>query len=365
MPVLQKILVSSFKNIDIQELSLSPNINCITGDNGEGKTNLLDAVYYLSMTKSAFSQSDRFNYMRGRDAFAITGLYAMENGLLNKYSVSVSAGEKSVRLNDKAYDKISDHIGALPVVIVSPYDISLVNDSGEERRRFLNSILSQLDHEYMRSVQSYNKLLLQRNSLLKTGVSDRSYVSVLDEKLSQLADYIYQKRDGFVCKLIPVIREYYCKVSGRDDSVDVRYRSDISEGSLADLLKDSLERDLRLGYTTRGVQRDDLEFVISGFPLKKCGSQGEQKSFMVSLKFAQYSLMRDVYGFPPMMLLDDLFDKLDQGRVANLLKIVLGNDFGQVFITDCNRSRMRKVVDALTEERAYFEVEGGCFTRVG
>lgn len=365
MPVLQKILVSSFKNIDLQELSLSPNINCITGDNGEGKTNLLDAVYYLSMTKSAFSQSDRFNYMRGRDAFAITGFYAMENGLVNKYSVSVSGGEKSVRLNDKAYDKISDHIGVLPVVIVSPYDISLVNDSGEERRRFLNSILSQLDREYMRAVQSYNKLLLQRNSLLKTSLRDMSYVSVLDEKMSQLAGYIHEKRVGFVSKIIPVVRDYYRRVSGGDDVVDVLYRSDLSGGSLAELLKASFERDCQLGYTTRGVQRDDLEFVISGFPLKKCGSQGEQKSFMVALKFAQYSLMRDVYGFPPMMLLDDLFDKLDQGRVSNLLKIVLGNDFGQVFITDCNRSRMRNVVDALTEERAYFEVEGGCFTRVG
>ncbi len=362
MPVLEKIIVSGYKNIAFQELSLSRGVNCITGGNGEGKTNLLDAVYYLSMTKSAFSQSDRYNSIGGCGEFSISGLYLFENGTENRYSVSLKDGDKSVRVNGKPYPKISGHIGVLPIVMVSPYDTVLVNGAGEERRRFLNMLLSQLDKEYLRALQGYNRLLVQRNSLLRSGAADKSLLSVIDSRLSAPAGYIHAARKDFSTRVLPLVREHYRAISGSDPEMDVAYRSDLEDACMEECLAACFDRDMSAGHTTKGIHRDDLDFLIGGLPLRKCGSQGQQKSFTVALKFAQYSIMRDVYGFPPLMLLDDLFDKLDPGRVESLLRIVLGNGFGQIFITDCNKTRMQSMVDRLAEEKAYFEVKSGVFT---
>lgn len=365
MPALKKIVVQNFRNIAFQELSFSPNINCISGNNGEGKTNLMDAVWYLSMTKSAFASSDRFNFRHGTDTFAVSGTYSMNMGPDVRFSVQVDGkGEKKVRRDDKAYSKISEHIGVLPIVMVSPSDTSLVSESGDDRRRFVNSVLSQMDREYLAAMQQYNRFLFQRNKVLKDGTFDESLLDVFDERMNEYAGVIHGKRDAFVKDLLPLVAEHYATLSGGRETVSIDYRSDLRKGSLVELLKASREKDRLFKYTTAGIQRDDFLFEMNGFPIRRCGSQGQQKSFLVSLKFAQYELMKRRYGFPPMLLLDDVFDKLDMSRISNLLGMVAGSDFGQIFITDSNKVRMSGIVDGLTADRAYFEAVGGEFREI-
>lgn len=365
MPALKKIVVQNFRNIAFQELSFSPNINCISGNNGEGKTNLMDAVWYLSMTKSAFASSDRFNFRHGTDTFAVSGTYSMNMGPDVRFSVQVDGkGEKKVRRDDKAYSKISEHIGVLPIVMVSPSDTSLVSESGDDRRRFVNSVLSQMDREYLAAMQQYNRFLFQRNKVLKDGTFDESLLDVFDERMNEYAGVIHGKRDAFVKDLLPLVAEHYATLSGGRETVSIDYKSDLRKGSLVELLKASREKDRIFKYTTAGIQRDDFLFEMNGFPIRRCGSQGQQKSFLVSLKFAQYELMKRRYGFPPMLLLDDVFDKLDMSRISNLLGMVAGSDFGQIFITDSNKVRMSGIVDGLTADRAYFEAVGGEFREI-
>lgn len=365
MPVLEKIVISDFRNIELQELEFSPNINCISGNNGEGKTNLLDAIYYLSMTKSAFASSDKYTFRYGTEEFSISGTYRMENGLSSRFSLKMTTkGEKKVKRDDKAYGKVSEHVGILPIVMVSPADISMVSESGEERRRFVNAVLSQMDREYMTSLQQYNRLLLQRNKMLKEMEPDRSLLEVIDMRMSALAEPIYQARKKFVEDLKPIIAEYYKAVSGGSEQVDIEYESELSKASLEELLAVSYEKDRILKYTTAGLQRDDFAFKMNGWPIRRHGSQGQQKSFLVSLKFAQYEIMKKNYGFAPVLLLDDVFDKLDMGRISNLLEMVSGKDFGQIFITDSNKVRMSGIVDGLTQDRAYFETTAGTFRKI-
>lgn len=365
MPVLEKIVISDFRNIELQDLEFSPNVNCISGNNGEGKTNLLDAIYYLSMTKSAFSTSDKFNFRHGADEFSLSGTYRMENGLSSRFSMKISSkGEKKLRRDDKAYNKVSDHVGALPIVMVSPADISLVSESGEERRRFVNAVLSQMDREYMSAMQQYNRLLLQRNRMLKEMDPDRSLLEVMDMRMSALAEPIYKARRKFIEDIRPVVAQYYKEVSGGSELVGIEYDSELSKASLDMLLEASYEKDRIMKYTTSGIQRDDFIFTMNGHPIRRYGSQGQQKSFLVSLKFAQYEIMKRNYGFAPILLLDDVFDKLDMGRISNLLQMVASNDFGQIFITDSNKVRMSGIVDRLTQDRAYYETVSGTFTRL-
>ena len=365
MPILEKIVISDFRNIGLQELEFSPNLNCISGNNGEGKTNLLDAIYYLSMTKSAFASSDRFNFRHGTEEFFLSLTYRMENGLSSRFSIKAALkGDKKLRRDDKAYDKVSDHIGILPVVMVSPSDISLVSESGEERRRFVNSVLSQMDREYMASMQQYNRLLQQRNRMLKDFNMDRTLLEVIDMRMASVAEPVYQARKRFVEDLLPVVREYYRLLSGDSETVGIEYESELSKASLDMLLEASYERDCAMKYTTSGIQRDDFIFTMNGHPIRRYGSQGQQKSFLVALKFAQYEVMKRNYGFAPVLLLDDVFDKLDMNRISNLLQMVASNEFGQIFITDSNKVRMSGIVDRITSDRAYFDTAGGSFRRI-
>ena len=366
MPSLKRIVIQDFRNIRLQEIAFSPNVNCISGGNGEGKTNLMDAIWYLSMAKSAFAAGDRFNFRHGTDAFSLAGVYAMPSGPDARFSISVdAAGEKKIRRDDKPCSRISSHIGLLPIVMVSPSDISLVSESGEDRRRFVNSVLSQMDREYLSAVQQYNRLLFQRNKMLKDGTFDDSLLGIFDERMGEYASRVYQSRESFIKDLEPVVSEYYKALSGGKETVSVSYVSDLAKAPLEDLLKASREKDLALRYTTSGVQRDDFIFKMDGYPIRRCGSQGQQKSFLVSLKLAQYEIMKKRYGFPPTLLLDDAFDKLDMGRIGNLLGMVAGSDFGQIFITDSNKVRMAGIVDKLTADRAYFEAVGGEFKEAG
>ena len=357
MPSLKKIVVQDFRNIAFQELSFSPNVNCISGNNGEGKTNLMDAIHYLSMTKSAFPAPDRYNFRYGTDGFAIGGTYTMENGLESRFAIRVKEGEKRLSRDDKPYTRMAEHIGVLPVVMVSPGDSALVSESGEERRRLANAVLSQMDREYLAAVQAYNRLLAQRNKILKDPVPDSALLDVLDSRMAVHAARIFECRQKLVEELKPVVAEYYRLISGGGESVSIEYKADVFGGFR--------ERDFQLRYTSSGPQRDDFLFTMDGHPIRRAGSQGQQKSFLVALKFAQYEVMKRSYGFAPMLLLDDVFDKLDLGRISNLIAMVAGQDFGQIFITDTDRERLSGIVDRITEDRTYFNAEGGVFTKVG
>ena len=365
MPILEKIVISDFRNIELQELEFSPNINCISGNNGEGKTNLLDAVYYLSMTKSAFASSDKFTFRHGTEEFSIAGTYRMENGLASRFALKMTTkGDKKVKRDEKPYNKVSEHVGVLPVVMVSPADISMVSESGDERRKFVNAVLSQMDHEYLVTLQQYNRLLQQRNKMLKDMNPDRSLLEVIDMRMAALSDPIYKARKKFVEDLKPIVSEYYRLVSGGSEEVDITYETELDKAPLDQLFAVSYDRDRALRYTSSGLQRDDFSFTMNGWPLRRHGSQGQQKSFLVSLKFAQYEIMKRSYGFAPLLLLDDVFDKLDMGRISNLLQMVSGKDFGQIFITDSNKVRMAGIVDVLTQDRAYFETSAGTFKKI-
>ncbi len=365
MPVLEKIVISDFRNIQLQELEFSPNVNCISGNNGEGKTNLLDAIHYLSMTKSAFAASERFIFRHGTEEFSLAGTYRMENGLTSRFALKMtSKGEKKVRRDDKPYNKVSEHVGVLPIVMVSPSDISMVSESGEERRRFVNAVLSQMDREYMVAMQQYNRLLQQRNRMLKDMQADQSLLEVIDMKMSALSEPIHRARRQFTEDLKPLVAEYYKSLSGDAEQIGIEYESELSKAPLDRLLASSYEKDRILKYTTSGIQRDDFIFTMNGHPIRRCGSQGQQKSFLVSLKFAQYEIMKRNYSFAPILLLDDVFDKLDMGRISNLLQMVVSKDFGQIFITDSNKVRMSGIVDGLTKDRAYYETVAGTFNRL-
>ena len=277
----------------------------------------------------------------------------MENGLESRFSIQVKEGEKKLVRDDKPCPRMGEHIGLLPVVMVSPGDSALVSDSGEERRRFANAMLSQMDREYLAAVQAYNRLLAQRNKLLKDLSPDPALLDVLDSRMAVPAARISAFRGQLAQDLQPVVGEYYRLISGGGESVSIDYKPDA--------FAPDRERDIALRYTSSGPQRDDFLFSMDGHPIRRAGSQGQQKSFLVALKFAQYEIMKRSYGFAPILLLDDVFDKLDMGRISNLIGMVAGADFGQIFITDTDRARLSGIVDRLTEDRAYFNAAGGVF----
>ena len=360
MPILEKIVISDFRNIQLQELEFSPNVNCVSGNNGEGKTNLLDAIYYLSMTKSAFASSDKFNFRHGTDEFSIAGTYRMENGLSSRFALKMSSkGEKKVKRDDKPYGKVSEHVGVLPIVMVSPSDISMVSESGEERRRFVNAVLSQMDREYMSALQQYNRLLLQRNKMLKENTLDRSLLEIIDMRMAAYAEPVYKARKAFVEELRPIVKEYYKAVSGDSEEIDIEYDTELAKAGLDQILAASYEKDRVLRYTTSGPQRDDLVFTMNGHPIRRYGSQGQQKSFLVALKLAEYRLFARYAECKPILLLDDLFDKLDMRRVAQLLKLTGGDDFGQILITDCNKHRLQRTLSDAGVEYRLFNINNG------
>lgn len=364
---IRRLALTDFKNIADLSLEFSPKINCISGNNGEGKTNLLDAIHYLSMTRSYFSPTDRFTCRHGTGAAFLNASYRLEDGTEDRVSVKVvDGGQKTVRRNDKTYERFSDHVGRYPAVMVSPYDTSLINGSSDERRRFLNMILSQTDREYMKRLQLYNKILAQRNGLLKMDRVQDDLLEAMAMQLSVHASYISGKRAGFCSRLEATASEYYSVISSSREEISIGYESDLSDGNLDDILSSCVSRDKALRYTTAGVHRDDLKLSLSGYPIKSCGSQGQQKSFLISLKLAQYSVMREMCsGKSPVLLLDDVFDKLDMDRVASLLRMVAGDSFGQIFITDSNKVRMDGIVASITEEHADFVMKDGVCTRTG
>ena len=365
MPVLQKIIIQDFRNIALQEVAFSPNINCIWGGNGEGKTNLLDAIYYLSMTKSGIHTADKFNFRHGCKSFAISGLYAMEERPDCRFSIQVTEGsDKKVKKDDKPYPRIAEHIGTLPVVMVSPADTELVSESGEERRKFVNAFLSQTDRKYLGDMLQYNRLLAQRNRLLKEESPDMTLLEAFDARMAGPAKDIAAAREAFAARMQPVVNRYYEAISGGKEKVSISYKSDLKGEDFQSLQLRHRDRDRASRYTVAGIHRDDFLFMMEDYPIRRCGSQGQQKSFLVALKFAQYEIMKNSCGFPPVLLLDDLFDKLDMQRAGNMLQMVAGHDFGQIFLSDTDKARTEELVDSITSDRAYFKASAGTFTRI-
>ena len=358
---LKRIVVSDFKNISSADLHFSPKINCIFGRNGEGKTNLADAIHYLSMTKDMLAVQDRYAVRYGTDSAAVYGEYALGADVARVGLKICADGQKTLKYNDKPCARFSEHIGRLPIVPVSPADMSLVSDAAEERRRFLNGMLSQIDRNYLNSVMSYNKLIKQRNALLRQGGVQDILLETFTDRLGVYAGYIHEKRAWAADLLTPLVSEYYSALSGGREEIGLAYVSELSGKSMQELLSASLARDKVLGYTSTGVHRDDLLFTMDGHPVRKCASQGQRKSFLVSLKLAQSVLMHKVYGHSPLLLLDDLFDKLDRERVGALVDMVAGEGFGQIFITDTDYSALQGVTRAFSTHCMFIEASGGNF----
>ena len=378
---LRKLKVINFKNIREATLQFSPKINCILGNNGGGKTNLLDAIYYLSMTKSFFNIPENYAVTFGEQSMGLIGDYMLQEKserihLAIKLPDAADASqparnEKQLWRNEKRIAKFSSHIGLLPIVMVSPQDAILVNGSGEERRRFLNFILSQTDPLYLSNIQNYNALLAQRNKLLKlcAGTGARSaatrgwdeLIQTITLQMESPAAYVHAKRQELAESLSQYTAQYYKELSGNREAVTMRYQSDLNSSTPKEIFQRSQQQDLRFGYTTAGPHRDDMLFFIEGFPIKKVGSQGQQKSFLIALKLAQFQIIKQISGKLPILLLDDLFDKLDMTRVEYLLSLVAGETFGQIFITDSNKVRINQILARVDSTAKSFEVHDGTY----
>ncbi|MFP4060308.1 MAG: DNA replication/repair protein RecF [Bacteroidota bacterium] len=358
---LKKLSVVNFKNYDEAEIDLSPNINCFTGANGVGKTNLLDAVYYLSLCKSFFNPIDSQNISHGKDFFVIEGHFEREGEKENIYC-GVKRGRKKVfKRNKNDYDRLSDHVGLLPVVMISPADSVLIEGGSEERRKFVNGVISQYDKLYLENVIRYNNALAQRNKLLKEIDNregfDEQLLEVWNEQLVPLGESIFNYRDDFVKKLIPFFQEYYQIISGNDEVVSLGYQSHLQENNFGSLLKSSLRKDMILQYTTRGIHKDDLSMFLEEHPIKKTGSQGQRKTYLVALKLAKFTFIQHVTRLNPVLLLDDIFDKFDESRVKQIIRLVAEERFGQIFITDTHTDRMKVVLEELNSDYKLFVIE--------
>ncbi|WP_435263611.1 DNA replication/repair protein RecF [Tenacibaculum sp. nBUS_03] len=357
---LQKISLVNFKNIEVQTFSFQKKINCFVGNNGIGKTNVLDAIYYLSFAKSYFNSVAGQNIRHGEDFFMIEGDYLL-NERVEKIICSLKRGQKKVlKRNGKAYDKFSEHIGQLPLVIISPADRDLITEGSDTRRKFIDGVISQQDKKYLHNLISYNKVLVQRNALLKYFAANRTFdalnLKVYDEQLIQYGSVIHKKRKLFLEEFVPIFNAKHSIISGAKEQVDLFYKSQLNDMSLEDLLAQSLEKDRMMQYTTVGVHKDDLSFVIGEYPIKKFGSQGQQKSYLIALKLAQFEFIKQQANVVPILLLDDIFDKLDENRVGQIVDLVNDNEFGQIFITDTHADRTENVIKKSNKEYQIFNL---------
>lgn len=357
--LLKRLSFVHFRNIAQEELSFGPGINCFVGDNGAGKTNAVDAVYYLSMCKSSLALTDSQNIGHGGEFFVLDARYATDGGREERISCTFSrrAG-KTLRRNGKEYERLADHVGLIPVVIVSPADGALISDAADERRRFLNALIAQTDRAYLGAVMRYNAVLAERNRLLKS-MPDETMLGIYDRQLAGLGTAIHARRQSAVEELRPRVARYYRTLASDREEVELVYRSELNDRPFDELLLASRARDLANQFTTAGIHRDDLVLRIGGYPLRKYGSQGQQKSFLIALKLAQYDLLAAASGERPLLLLDDLFDKLDARRVEQLLLLVSDEAFGQIFITDCNPTRLRLILDRAGRPYELFTVTEG------
>jgi len=365
---LREISLINFKNYHEAAVSFSPRINCFTGANGMGKTNLLDAIHYLSLCKSFFNTIDSQNISFGHDFFMIQGVFEKE-GRKEEVMVSLKRTQKKiVKRNKNEYEKLSEHIGLFPLVMISPLDSLLISGGSDQRRRFVDGIISQFDKQYLDKLITYNAILQQRNALLKQFAISRSFdgalLEIMDEQLAKEGDYIHAARIRFLNEFVPVFERIYRLISGNAERVQLNYVSTLQEMEYLSALKASIHKDCALEHTSVGIHRDDLGFLLDGNEVKKYASQGQQKTYLLALKLAQYKYIRNTTGIKPLLLLDDVYDKLDNKRFEQLVSLVSSGDFGQVFITDTSTERMRSLFTGKKEENKIFLVEKGYITLV-
>jgi DNA replication and repair protein RecF len=357
---LKKLALTNFKNYELNELELSPKINCFVGNNGVGKTNILDAIHYLSLTKSFFNSIDSISIRHGEDYFIIQGTFVRDGEEDQIYCAFQKQKQKLLKRNGKEYQKLSDHVGRYPVVMISPADSALITEGSEDRRKFMNKIISQYSAEYLDSVLRYNKALQQRNKVLKdinsSGKADDDILSIWDAQLVKYGSFVYNERDLLVNELIPVFQEYYSMISSGKESVKLKYRSHLSEGSFGDALLNSINKDRYLEYTTVGIHKDDLLLEMNDFSVKSLGSQGQQKSYLVALKLAKFDYIKRKAGFSPILLLDDIFDKFDAERVEQIIRLVGNQMFGQIFITDTHQNRLQDILSSHKTDYKLFRI---------
>lgn len=360
--ILENISIMNYKNIKGVNLDLSPKINCLIGHNGVGKTNFLDAIYYLSFCRSANNPIDSQIIMHDENFFMLEGNYRTEQGDIENIYCGMKRGtKKHFKRNKKEYKRLSQHIGLVPLIYVSPSDSSLIEGGSEERRRLMDVVISQYDHSYIELLSNYNKALQQRNALLKMEEEpDSSLLDIWEQEMARNGELLFQKRLAFVDELVPVFQQIYQQISGQREIVSLRYISHCQRGPLLDVIQRDRFKDRAVGYSLHGVHRDDLEMLIGDFLMKREGSQGQNKTFVLALKLAQFDFLRRTSSTTtPLLLLDDIFDKLDAQRVESIVQLVSGDNFGQIFITDTNRDHLDKILSKSNGEYKIFTVEGG------
>jgi len=358
--ILKSLSLINYKNFDSKSFVFNEKINCIVGNNGIGKTNVLDAIYHLSFGKSYFNPVATQNIRHNEEFFVINGDYDKEDKT-EKITVSLKRGQKKViKRNGKIYDKFSDHIGFLPLVIISPADRDLIIEGSDTRRKFIDSVISQSDKVYLKHVINYNKVLAQRNALLKYFALNQTFnkdtLEVYNNQLNDLGTAIFEKRNAFLKEFIPIFKARYEAISNGNEVVELVYESDLFNGNLNTLLAQNINKDKALQYTSVGIHKDDLSFNIKEHPIKKFGSQGQQKSFLIALKLAQFDFIKSQSGVTPILLLDDIFDKLDENRVAQIIKLVDNENFGQLFISDTHPERTENVIKQVHQSYEMFKL---------
>lgn len=369
----KNLKIINFKNHPEKTFDFSSDINCFVGNNGSGKTNILDALHYISMGKSFLGVSDFQNIRTSETENKSEDFFSIESEIVGEEKNDIikillqKESKKLIKKNEKTYDRMADHIGFLPSVIISPYDANLISDGGESRRKFLDSMISQTDSEYLFSLIQYQKTLQQRNALLKYFQKNRTFdldsLEIYNEPLNKFGIQIFEKRQRFIASILPTIQHFYKIISKGNETVIVTYESDLNvsdsaknDRSFEILLKENLDKDRLLTYTSKGIHKDDLRFEMNGNLIKKFGSQGQQKSFLIALKLAQIKRIKEITNKNPILLLDDIFDKLDDNRVSQLIELVNEQDFGQIFITDTHKERTENVVKRINEESRIFEI---------
>ena len=363
--VIENLSVLNYKNIEQADLDFSGKINCFIGVNGMGKTNVLDAVYYLSFCKSHSNPIDAQVVRHGEEMFMLQGTYLSDNGSTERISCGIRVGHrKSFKRNGKEYKRLAEHIGFVPLVMISPSDTSLIMDGSEERRRFMDTVISQYDIQYLDALLHYGRALQQRNNLLKGEAEpDPDMLDIYEEAMAQSGEYIYAERKKFAERLQPIFQTMYGNIAQTDEHVGLDYASHCERGSLAEQLRSGRARERIVGYTLHGIHKDELPMTLNGFPLKREGSQGQCKTYLVALKLAQFFFLKQAgSGQTPLLLLDDVFDKLDSRRVEQIVRLVSHDDFGQIFITDTNREHLDSILRQADCDYKLFTVDNGVVT---
>lgn len=357
---LQHLTLLNYKNITSQSFDFDSKINCFIGKNGVGKTNILDAIYHLAYGKSYFNPLASQNIKHDEDFFLIDAIFD-KGGKEEKIACSLKRGQKkTIKRNNKIYDKLSEHIGFIPLVIISPSDTDLITEGSETRRKFIDSVISTLDNNYLTELIQYQKLLAQRNALLKyfavNQLFDADNLAIYDDQLEPLGKQLFEKRKQFLDQFIPIFQKYYTIISDAAESVQLVYQSQLFEFDSSTLFKQNLNKDRALQYTSAGIHKDDLSFEIEGYPIKKFGSQGQQKSFLIALKLAQFEFIKQQSGELPILLFDDIFDKLDESRVQKIVTMVNDAVFGQLFISDTHAERTEEIMKSTHQSYRLFKL---------